>query len=79
MKTPAGSFDVIEIRRIDWGGRTSYTDLTYYYSPETKSVVKLTADSERSSGTLHYEMELIKYGRGAKISEQPVVKAPVIE
>ncbi len=78
MKTPAGSFNVIKIRRDDWGG-LGRADLTYYYSPETKSVVKLTADSESRSGVKRYEMELIKYGRGATISEQPVVKAPVIK
>jgi len=68
MKTPAGSFNVIKIRRTDW--RKNPVDLTYYYSPETKSVVKLTADKRRK----HYEMELIDYGH-----KEPVVQAPVYE
>jgi len=75
MKTPAGSFNVIKIRRTDWGGK-GWSDLTYNYSPETKSVVKLTADRSGGNSERHYEMELIKYGRGATTSEQPVVKAP---
>jgi len=78
MKTPAGSFNVIKIRRTDWGGK-GWVDLTYYYSPETKSIVKLTADKRRWRGGEHFEMELIKYGRGATISGQPVVKAPIIK
>ncbi len=76
MKTPAGSFNVIKIRRYDWGGNTSHTDLTYYYSPETKSVVKLAADRTRAwgQGERHFELELIKYGH-----KDPVVQAPVYE
>ncbi len=83
MKTPAGSFNLIKIRRTDWLKRGRRADLTYFYSPETKSVVKLTADVSGRSGRdlpeLHFEMKLIKFGRGATISEQPVVKAPVIK
>jgi len=78
MKTPAGSFNVIKIRRDDWGGLRR-ADLTYYYSPETRSVVKLTANLKTRSFVKRYEMELIKYGREATISEQPVVKAPIIK
>jgi len=73
MKTPAGSFNVIEIRRNDWLSR-GHADLTYYYSPETKSVVKLTADKSGGNSERHYEMELIKYSH-----KEPVVQAPVYE
>ncbi len=58
-------------------------ETVYYYSHDTKSVVKLKADmlKTRTDGHIpdHIEMELIKYGRGVTISEQPVVKAPIIK
>jgi len=88
VKTPAGSFNVIEIRRNDWRG-FRYTELTYLYSPESKSVVKITGVHEPLSGGQgsygggivkeHLEMELVKYGRKATALEQPVVKAPIIK
>jgi hypothetical protein len=61
MKTPAGSFNIIKIRRTDWGGK-GFADLNYYYSPETKSIVKLIAnDNDRDGFKRRYEMELIEY------------------
>jgi hypothetical protein len=62
IKTPAGDFKVIELRRSDWfgGGRARF-EITYFYSPETKSVVKLVADTDGPQGKTHSEMELIKY------------------
>jgi len=87
VKTPAGNFNVIEIQRTDWVGY--YTEITYFYSPESKSVVKITSVHESESGDFgfygggmyktHAELELIAYGRKATASEQPVVKAPIIE
>jgi len=53
VETPAGRFKVIEIRRTDTAfGRR---ELTYFYSPETKSVVKFI---EKTGDKI--EMELIK-------------------
>lgn len=60
VKTPAGEFKVIEVRRTDFFGRARF-DLTYFYSPETKSVVKLVADTDSPAGKTHAEMELTKY------------------
>lgn len=55
VETPAGRFKVIEIRRTDTAiGRRK---LTYFYSPETKSVVKFIFES---GGGYKIEMELIK-------------------
>jgi len=51
MKTPAGSFRLIKILRTDWLVRGRRADLTYFYSPETKSVVKLTANAIDRGGT----------------------------
>ncbi len=77
VKTPAGKFSVIEIQRTDF--LHPVAELTYFYSPETKSVVKLTADIRGGMIGRHFELELIEYGQGATISEQPVVKAPIIK
>lgn len=60
VKTPAGEFKVIEVRRTDFFGRARF-DLSYFYSPETKSVVKLGVDTHSPEGKMHSEMELIKY------------------
>ncbi len=83
METPAGKFSVSEILRTDRA--KDALELKYFYSAETKSVVKLTANviyfapdevgfySQLPSMTLdHYEMELIKYGH-----RDPAVRAPV--
>ncbi len=77
VETPAGKFKVIEIRRTDYSD--SVVELIYFYSPETKSVVKLTIDlikTTRFEGKHRYEMELIKYGHEAPTVKAPVVKAP---
>jgi len=59
---PAGKFKTIEIRRADENLRYATTSkLIYFYSPETKSVVKLSADFDTNRGLFHWEMELIKY------------------
>ena len=75
VKTTAGQFDAIEIRRSE---QTLSTETTYYYSPNTKSVVKLTVDlpDARAKGELidRIELELIKYGH-----KEIVVQAPVYE
>ena len=60
VKTSAGEFKVIEVRRTDFFGRARF-DLIYFYSPETKSVVKLVADTDGPGGKTHSEMELTKY------------------
>ena len=60
VKTPAGGFKVIEVRRRDFFGKARF-DVSYFYSPETKSVVKLVADTDSPTGKMRSEMELIKY------------------
>ena len=88
VETLAGNFEVVEIRRITHSHVGSLGDdpdieIVYFYSPHTKSVVKLTAKLSKvvTDPTIpdHIEMELIKYGRKATASGQPVVKAPVIK
>ena len=65
LKTAAGEFKVIEIRRIDitsYRRRDIKTKYTYFYSPETKSIVKIIHDSVTGRGTpVHREVELIEY------------------
>jgi putative ABC transport system substrate-binding protein len=61
--TPAGKFDAIEVKRVDSLVPQAY--LTYFYSPQSKSVVRLRAyidpGDSRSSGR-QFELELIAYG-----------------
>ncbi len=68
LKTAAGEFKVIEIRRIDTTSlrrRDAETKYTYFYSAETKSIVKIIQDWESSDGSpRHREMELIEYSVG---------------
>ncbi|MBI4527202.1 MAG: hypothetical protein HY695_25700 [Deltaproteobacteria bacterium] len=59
LETAAGKVSAIEIRRADQG-RARFV-LTYFYSPDTKSVVKLVADVDSPGGKDHVELELIKY------------------
>lgn len=64
IETPAGKLEAIEIRRTDDLGGV----LTYYYSPRSRSVVKLRA---RASGYQkgEYELELIAFGNGRNRAE----------
>jgi ABC-type uncharacterized transport system substrate-binding protein len=64
IKTPSGDLPAIRIERTDTVDGVGY--LTYFYSPKTKSVIRVTA--ERSSGIYSipsqtkYELDLLDYG-----------------
>ena len=61
VKTRAGLFKAVEIQRVEaWGAAVRKT--TYFYSPDTKSVVKLVSDNLTLKQ--RYEMELIKFSPG---------------
>ncbi len=78
MNTPAGSFNVIKIR--GYATILAGMDLTLFYSPETKSVVKLTSVQKGLKyGGEDTEMELIEYGHEAPTVKAPVVKAPTFK
>jgi hypothetical protein len=63
LKIPAGQFRAIEIQRFEtWGKARRNT--TYFYSEDTKSVVKLTGNISSPVGDQRYEMELIKFSPG---------------
>jgi hypothetical protein len=59
VTTPAGEFRSFKITRTDVGPKSSWVD-EYYYSPETKSIIKLLG--ERSVTGDKREIELLKYG-----------------
>ena len=60
IETPVGKFNAIEIRRTD-KGRAQFS-ITYFYTSDTKSVVKLVADIYiPGAAQTRTEMELIKY------------------
>ena len=60
----AGSFEAIRIERKDTG--RAFANLAYYYSPKTKSVVKLRTSSRLAGSTdeTTYELELLEYVEG---------------
>jgi len=61
----AGQFKAIEMQRSEWWGRGAERKTTYFYSEDTRSVVKLTGNlSSPVSGSLQFEMELLKYSAG---------------
>jgi hypothetical protein len=63
VKTKAGQFKAVEIQRVEtWGGAERKS--TYFYSPDTKSVVKLVADTASPTTNVHMELELIKFSAG---------------
>jgi putative ABC transport system substrate-binding protein len=69
IQTTAGAFEAIEISRHDQLNPAAFS--TYFYSPQTKSVVKLKAEIDltdpRSSGR-QFELELVAYGTERKES-----------
>jgi hypothetical protein len=71
VTTPAGSFKAYKlIRSESWsstgrgggGGRANTATTTYFYSPETRSIVKSSSVNENNPGTV--EIELIKFTPG---------------
>jgi len=59
VETPAGKLNAIEIQRTDFS--IARFDLVYFYSPQTKSVVKLKVDTSGPRDQQQFEMELVKY------------------
>ena len=81
VNTPAGTFSAFKIERHEYegvkggGGRRQETkqagksvnfSLTYYYSPDTRSIVKYYLEQKTAGGDItgKREIELIKYGSG---------------
>jgi hypothetical protein len=65
IKTKAGEFKAVEIQRVETWGRAERKS-TYFYSPDTGSVVKLAADTVSPTTNVRVEMELIKFSPGRK-------------
>jgi hypothetical protein len=63
VKTKAGQFKAVEIQRVETWARAERKS-TYFYSPETQSVVKLVADTVSPTTNVRVEMELIKFSPG---------------
>jgi hypothetical protein len=66
VMTAAGKFSAFKLQKEDWGRFPCRWVTTYFYSPQTKSVVKSSyngAVGEQCSGKgLKREIELIKFG-----------------
>jgi putative ABC transport system substrate-binding protein len=66
IETPAGKFEAVEIWRTEVVGEPA--DLLYYYSPRTKSVVKLRAEIFGNYAR-RFELELVAYGNGGSMGK----------
>jgi hypothetical protein len=68
VTTPAGSFKAYKLIKTErWSvgsrfGGTNSSTTTYFYSPETRSIVKSSSANENNPGTI--ETELIKFTPG---------------
>lgn len=63
VKTKAGQFKAVEIQRVEtWGAAARKS--TYFYSPDTKCVVKLVTHTVSPTTNVQVEMELLKYNAG---------------
>ena len=60
VSTPAGKFLAFKMERLDVGGTASRWAFVYYYSPETRSIVKYFMDQSVGTGSAKREIELIK-------------------
>jgi putative ABC transport system substrate-binding protein len=66
IPTPAGQFEVVEIWRREYVGEDA--ELTYFYSSQSQSVVKLRAEI-RGEHAQQFELELIAYGNGGNMGK----------
>lgn len=62
VTVPAGTFQSFKIEREDVGGPLWHWKWVYYYSPETKSIVKFFFDSDPRGIRGQTEVELIQFG-----------------
>jgi hypothetical protein len=66
VSTPAGNFRAFKLEKEDAAGHEHESWVTtYFYSPETKSVVKSFFDA-RGGATLTIDIQLIKFGSAQK-------------
>jgi hypothetical protein len=63
VTTPAGTFKAYKIVGDTTWGRQGHSTSTYFYSPETKSIVKRSNKNENSGGTV--QAELVKFTPGS--------------
>ncbi|MSP40291.1 MAG: hypothetical protein EXR70_17520 [Deltaproteobacteria bacterium] len=60
----AGEFDSVKLLRVDYDGGYGTWQFTYYYSPQTKSIIKYLYDSSLKSGKGgKRSIELVAYGK----------------
>jgi hypothetical protein len=63
VTTAAGTFRAFKLEKDDRAGPRDFWLTTYFYSPETKSVVKSMFDASSGTGTGgKREIELVKFG-----------------
>ena len=65
VTTAAGSFKAYKlVRTQSAGGQSNINTITYFYSPETRSIVKSSSLSEGRNPSTAVEIELIKFTPG---------------
>jgi len=63
VTTPSGTFRAFKLQKDDRAAGNDFWITTYYYSPETGSIVKSSADFSSGTGAgTQREIELIKFG-----------------
>ena len=63
IQTKAGRFHAVELQRIETWGQAERRS-TYFYSPDTKCVIKLIADLTSPFGNTRTDLELLSYKAG---------------
>jgi len=63
VTTPAGTFNAYRLVADTTWGRQGHSTSTYFYSPETRSMVKRSGRNENTGGTV--ETELVKFTPGS--------------
>lgn len=69
VTTPAGVFKAFKLERVDDNGRNNANYGTYFYSPETRSIVKSTSETKATKTS----------GRGASQSDGQVTETVLIK
>jgi hypothetical protein len=60
ITTPAGTYRAFKIYRNDWGYGKSLNKWIYFYSPETKSIIKYNYEA-LSGSSATWDVDLIKF------------------
>jgi hypothetical protein len=69
VTTPAGVFKAFKLQRVDDNGYNNANHSTYFYSPETRSIIKSTVETKATKTR----------GRGASQSDGQITETVLIK